>query len=172
MQHRCFLLAGLVLLPKLSANAQQPTRSDSTAIYTRADSAAVFARAVERILAADSARNMRLGANAPLRLIKVPEESWAAPAVERLRRMERPGEDGELVTVSAPWFGGIGADVTETRRHCSLLGPNYAHAYVYYFVRADTGWQYMFEGRARVDMVCAIKVIEKRPNRKSASSVP
>lgn len=95
MQRRCFLLAGLVLLPTLGANAQQPTRSDSAVIYTRADSAAFFALAVERILAADPARNMRLGANAPLRIIRVPQGAWAAPSAERLRTMERPGVDSK-----------------------------------------------------------------------------
>lgn len=159
MQNRCFLLAGLVLLPTFSASAQQPMRSDSAAVYTRADSAAVFARAVERILAADSARNFRTGAKAPLRLVEVPEEPWAAPAVQRLRTMERPGEDGEIVTVSTPRFDGDKAVVDERRHHCSQLGPNYSHVYSYQFVRADTGWQDWFELGGRADMVCFFEVV-------------
>lgn len=159
MPHRSFFLAGLVLLPTFSASAQQPTRPDSAAVYTRADSVAVFARAVVRILAADSARNFRTGAKAPLRLVKVPKEPWAAPAVQRLRTMERPGDDGEIVTVSAPRFNGDKAVVEEHRRHCSQLGPNYAHIYSYEFVRADTGWQDWFELSSWPDMVCVFEAV-------------
>jgi hypothetical protein len=140
------LLAGFAFLLAGVARAQQPTEADSAAVLTLA---------AERIIMLDSTRMAYDDSVQLRRVVDGPEAAWAAPALERLRTLERPGEELEWLSVSAPQFKGDTALVYEHRRQCRVGRAAHGREYEHRFVRTAEGWKPLLSGlSAIVDEVC------------------
>jgi hypothetical protein len=147
------LVVGLAFLAARGMCAQQPTE---------ADSAAVFALAVERIIASDSIGHIQ-GSGPPVRLSEAPKAAWAARAVARLRTIERPGAEPELLSVTAPQFTGDTAVVYESRHRCYPGGYMGGTGTEYMFVRTAEGWQVAPGGGFdNIDGICLRRPTGKR----------
>ena len=139
------LLLGLAFLMARSVGAQVPTE---------ADSAAVLALAVEQIISLDSVHS-RPGSEQLRRVVRAPQAAWAAPALARLRTLERPGDELGWLSVLAPEFKGDTALVYENRLQCRVGRAAQGRLYEHRFVRSAEGWKLLFSGGgAIVDAVC------------------